>query len=426
MRMRMGRGIPQSSTQTTRGPLLAVAAMLLLVPVVSMQGPAHTTPFDVFNTLFIALYLCRVVVLRDRLSFPMLVPIWLILLGSCLGLYSANEPGRALLFIGKELYLYLWFVTALHFVSRHCRVESVASIWVGIASTLGFLMALDSQTGLFGGRFGGELRGSGTFENPNMCGNYLVMSFFLAWSLAAAGRRRFYVAMPALVAAVLATASNGALLSLTVGSAVAGAMNAGRRSLLSAAGTGLVVGAVTLAVVGGAGDRLWKSSLDLMSRGRSSVGGAALEGAGERFPLWLDVADSVRRVPTGVGPGNFNRQGGRVSGDMHGAHNDYLGMLAERSPLGLIGWCAVLGSAAAVLRRLRVVTAAGSGPLGIDPLFGALAALSLHSMTMESFHFRHLWMFFVVIHAALAQMSSASCRSSVLAMLGRPAVAEGA
>jgi len=31
-----------------------------------------------------------------------------------------------------------------------------------------------------------------------------------------------------------------------------------------------------------------------------------------------------------------------------------------------------------------------------------------------------------MIHAALAQMSSASCRSSVLAMLGRPAVAEGA
>ena len=424
--MRMGRGIPENGTQTTRGPVLAVAAMLILMPFVLVQGPAHTTAFDAFNAFFIVFYWFRVSVRPAPVTFPMLRPIWLILLGSCLGLYSAEEPGRALLVIGKEMYLYIWFVTALHFVTHHSRPARVASIWVGIATTLALLMALDSHTGLFGGHIGGEIRGAGTFENPNMCGNYLVMSCFLAWSLAAAGRRGFYTAMPVLVAAVLATASNGALLSLTVGCAVVFSVTVGRRSLLLAGGAGLVVAAIAVAIVGTAHERLASSSLDLMSKGRSSIGGAALEGAGERFPLWLDVADSVQRVPTGVGPGNFNRQGGRISGDNHGAHNDYLGMLAERGPLGLIGWCAVLASAAAMLRRLRAAMASGSGELGIAPLFGALAAVSLHSMTMESFHFRHLWMFLVVIYAAVAQTSPASLRQSVLLRPARPAIAEGA
>jgi len=424
--MRMGRGIPENGTQTTRGPVLAVAAMLILMPFVLVQGPAHTTAFDAFNALFIVFYWFRFSVRPTPVTFPMLLPIWLILLGSCLGLYSAEEPGRALLVIGKEMYLYIWFVTALHFVIHHSRAATVASIWVRIAATLALLMALDSHTGLFGGHIGGELRGAGTFENPNMCGNYLAMSFFLAWSLAGAGRRGFYVAMPILVAAVLATASNGALLSLSVGCAVVFSMTVGRRSLLLAGGAGLVVAAIGLAIVGTAHERLASSSLDLMSRGRESIGGAALEGAGERFPLWLDVADSVQRVPTGVGPGNFNRQGGRISGDTHGAHNDYLGMLAERGPLGLVGWCAVLASAAAVLFRMRAATASGSGELGIEALFGALAALSLHSMTMESFHFRHLWMFLVVIHAAVPQTYPASFRQSALATPSRHAIAEGA
>ena len=423
--MRMGRGFPENGTQTTSGPLLAVAAMLILAPVVSVQGPGHTTPFDAFNLLFVVFYWLHLSVRPSPVSFPMLLPMWLILLGSCTGMYSADEQGRAVLVLAKEIYLYIWFVMAVHFITHKCRAATVVSIWVVIATVLGLLMGVDSQTGVFGGYIGGEIRGAGTFENPNMCGNYLVMSFFLAWSLAATGRRVFYLAMPALVLGILATASNGAFLSLTVGSGVAFVMTAGRRSLLLAAGAGMVVAAIGLVVVSTSHERLVSSSLDLMDRGRRSIGGTTLEGASERFPLWLDVADSFQRVPTGVGPGNFNRQGGRISRDFHGAHNDYLGMLAERGPLGFLGWCAMLASAAAVLRRLRAATASGSGQFYIEALFGALAAVALHAITTETFHFRHFWMFLVVIYAAEAQASPASCRQSALATPTRPAIAEG-
>jgi O-antigen ligase len=143
-----------------------------------------------------------------------------------------------------------------------------------------------------------------------------------------------------------------------------------------------------------------------------------------RFPLWLDAADSVRRVPTGVGPGNFNREGGAISGDFHGAHNEYLGMLAERGPFGLIGWCSMLFSAGGALLRLH---RRGSGTLlgiGIEPLIGAVAAVALHACVMEFFHFRHLWMLLVVIFAAVAETGVESSRVSVA--VPRSAVAEGA
>jgi len=421
----MGRGFPENSTQTTREPRLAVAAMLLLAPIVSIQGPANTTLFDVFNILFVVFYWCRLSVRPSTVNFPMLFPMWLIILGSCMGMFSAQEQGRAVLVLVKELYLYLWFLMAVHFITRHCRATTVISMWVVIATLLGLLMGVDSQTGVFGGHIGGEIRGAGTFENPNMCGNYLALSFFLAWSLAAAGRRKFYLAMPALVLGILATASNGAMVNLLVGSAVAFALTAGRRSLLLALGAGLVTAAIGVAIVGTSQDRLVRSSMDLMDRGRRSIGGTTLEGAEERFPLWLDAADSFQRVPTGVGPGNFNRQGGRISRDFHGAHNEYLGMLAERGPVGLLGWCAVLVSAALALFRLRAGTASGTGQLYVEALLGALAGLSVHAMTMEPFHFRHVWMFLVVIYTAAAQMSAVSVRQSALATPTGAAVAGG-
>jgi hypothetical protein len=416
-----GRSFPTRAA--SRGALVVVGAMLVLLPIVAIQGPAHTTAFDVFNTLFIAAYWLRIIIRRDSLRFHLAFPLWAIMLGSCIGLYNAGEPDRALLFIGKELYLYLWFLTAVHFIGRNCRVASVVAIWVGTAALMSFLMLVDQRTGALGGYFGGEVRGAGTFENPNMCGSYIVMSFFLAWSAAAAGRRHYYLALPVLIAGILTTASNGALASLVVGVAAASTMQSRRRPL-QWVGAGLMLAAIGIVGLAATHERLASSSMDLMTRGRESIGGTAVDGAMERFPLWLDAAHSVQQAPTGVGPGNFNREGGAVSGVFHGAHNEYLGMLAERGPIGLIGWCAMLFSTGGALLRLH---RRGSGTLlgiGIEPLIGAVAAVALHACVMEFFHFRHLWMLLVVIYAAVAEAGVESSRASVA--VSRPAVAEGA
>jgi len=114
------------------------------------------------------------------------------------------------------------------------------------------------------------------------------------------------------------------------------------------------------------------------------------------------VARDVLAVPTGVGPGNFNVEGDPAN-DHHSAHSEYLGMLAERGFVGLVGWCGLLAGVFAMVTRLRSAAAAGFRPLGVEPLYGLVAAIVLHALVVELSHFRHVWMVLAVISAAAAQ-----------------------
>lgn len=423
--MRTSRNMAVGRTETAAGSHFVVGVMLLLMPLVSLQGPAHTTLMDAVSVLFLACFWLQVLVCRERVSAPLWLPFWLILIGSCLGLYAAPEPERALLEITKELYAYLWFISVAHFVSQRCRISTVAVTWVVIASTVAVLMSIDYHTQAFGGFFSDKHRAAGTFENPNMGGSYLVMAFFLAWALVGTGRRVFYVAMPIALVGCLATASNGTAMSLAAGIVVAGVFYAGRRLNLFI-GIGCVAAALAAGSMGVNYEQLLRSSMDQFSQGkRDQIGGTAMEGASERLPLWLDAVDSLRRAPMGVGPANFNRQGGSVSGDFHGAHNTYVGMAVERGLLGLVGWCAILAGAATVLGRLRTAAIRGVRLLAVEPLCGALAAITAHSVVMEMFHFRHLWMFLALLFAAGTQVRALNpARSPLVENTARPAVAE--
>ncbi len=404
-----------------------VGMMLLLMPVISVQGPAHTTLMDVAGAVFLAVYACHVLARGLKISFPLLLPFWLIGIGSFVGLFAAHDADRALLQMVKEVYLYALFIGVTDFMIRYCRAKSVAAIWVSVASVLGILMAIDYHTQAFGGFFSADKRAAGTFANPNMGGNYLVMSFFLAWSLVQSGRRGFLLAMPACVAGALATASNGAALSLVGGSIVAGALYSSRR-LSQFIGMGCVAAGLVVALLGGGKDWLQRSMLDQVSQGkRDAVGGTAMESASERFPLWLDAAVTFQETPTGVGVGNFNRLGGPVSGDFHGAHNTYIGMLVERGPIGLLGWFLILGTLVRWVLELRSRAAVATPLLGVEPLCGILAAMVMHSLTMELFHFRHVWMFLALICAILA-LSRVPLTARIAGASAREggAVAEGA
>jgi O-antigen ligase len=398
-----------------------VGLMLVLMPVVSVQGPANTTPMDLLSGLFIAAYACHVLVRRPTIRVPMAVPFWLVMLGSLIGLYAAHDPGRSLLLIVKELYLYAWFVCTANFVIHHCRAHTVAASWVAVATSLGLLMAVDRHTGAFGGFFSDVHRAAGTFENPNMAGNYMTLSFFLAWAVAQTGARWGYLAMVACVAGGLATASNGTQLSLAVGSAVVLLARSGRRRGLFV-GIGCIAAGVAIAVLGVGHTTIKRTILAQVSQGnRDQLGGTAMEGASERLPLWLDAAHEFRQTPTGVGPDNFNRQGGAISGDFHGAHNTYVGMLVERGPIGLAGWLSMLGAVLVLLRSLRAV-APSARPFGVEPLLGALAAITAHALTMEVFHFRHLWMFVAILYAARVQAQMPSPVETPHASIRRPLV----
>jgi O-antigen ligase len=382
------------------GRSIIVGPMLALVPIVALQGPAHVIPVDVLNAAFVAVYWCWLLARRETVGFPLLGPIWLLLFGSCLALYGAAYRGTGVLTIVEEVYLYVWFVTLAHFLTR-ANLPQVIEIWAVIAGGIGLLSFADLHRHVLGGiLLEGCCRAQGTFENPNMFGDYLVVSFFLVWAAAAAGRRRLYLALPALLAGILATGSNGATLALASGAATAFAWRSMRRPL-PALGLALVLGAVVLGILGSQRDEAQEALAAFASRERGEVGGAAEKGYVERTAIWTEAIELIRRAPMGVGPGNFSQLSGTVSGTYNSAHNEYLGQMVERGPLGLAAWCALLAVVCGWLGRMR--GAARQLPLAVEPLWGLVAAIAVHALVVEVSHFRHVWFALAVVAATLAR-----------------------
>ena len=386
-----------------RGTFLVMATMLVALPLIAIQGPAHTTPMDAVNAAFLALYWGWLLSRREKMFFPLVLPFWLIQLGSCTGLYTADERLRAVLTVVEDLYLYVWYVTLTHFLTRRCRIEDVATVFIAVACGVAFLTVADAHLGLFGGRFAGTKRATGTFENPNMFGDYLVVSFFICWAAAAAaGRRLFYLGLPLLGLGVLSTHSNGCLVSLIGG---CGVTVAAYRSFWKPKqlGTVLVLGGALLGIVGVFHDQLQQVAVQRFSGSRSEVGGAALKGASERLPIWENILKLVWQNPGGIGPGNLADVEAATTGDKHSAHSEYLGMLAERGFFGLAGWFGILGALFLMLGRIRTAAAAGFRPLGVEQLYGLFGALAAHALVIELSHFRHTWIVFAIITAAAMQ-----------------------
>jgi hypothetical protein len=409
--MSVAAGASPPGVRPTRAALAAVSAMIATLPLVAVQGPAHVTVMDGINVLVVGVYWCLVFSRRETVAWPLVVPFWMILIGSLGALYAAADRSRSLLTLTEDLYLYVWFVTVVHLLARACRLQTVAMVWVGVACTVALLTFADRYTGVLGGRLAGSARAVGTFANPNMFGNYLVVSFFVTWAAAAAGRRTLYLALVPLAGAILQTASNGAMLGLLSGCAATVAADP-RRWTPRLIGPLLVVAALVVAVVGTSPEKTVNAARDALSGKRGEIGGAALKGAEERVPLWIASAQAFAASPMGVGPNNFDDSVGAILGDYHGAHSEYVGMLVERGPLGFAGWCALLGSVACALTRFRRATAESIRPLAVEPLYGVLAALTAQAVVIELFHFRHVWLLFAIICAAMVQATAGLARAA--------------
>jgi O-antigen ligase len=393
---------PTPDVQRTPGGLFLAGAMLVCMPLVAIQGPGHTTPMDGVNLLFVGCSWIMFLVRHRRFALPLIAPFWVILVGSLLSLYGTPYLARAALVLAEDVYLYLWFITLADFLARRCDMGGVGMIWTGVACTVAVLTLADEHFGVLGGLFSGTRRATGTFENPNMFGDYLVLSFFVAWATAAGGRPLWYFALALLFAGIRATASNGALVALLGG---VGATWAASSSFWSRKSLGLVAiaGAILIAIVGVWHEEIEEFAVAQMSASRGEVGGAAMKGASERLPIWEHILGLVAENPLGVGPGNLADVNAETTGDDHGAHNEYFGMLGERGVLGLAGWLALLASVLAMLMRLRAAAAAGYRPLGVLPLFGVFGAAVSHALVIELSHFRHFWMVLAIIAGASMQ-----------------------
>jgi O-antigen ligase len=393
--------MPSEDRRLRPAATFTVIVMMLAVPIVAWQGPVHTTVMDAVIILFLGAYWAHMIAHRATLSWPLLGAFWAIMAGSLVGLFSGTDVPIAMLVLGQDVYLYLWFVTSVHFFVHRSRVDVVAITYVVVASLISLMAVADHYTHALGGLFTATARATGTFENPNMFGNYLNIGIFLAWALGAGGKRVMFFAIPAMLIGVVATGSNGTTLSLMVAT-VAVVASYPTRMLRERLGLVLLVAGLGLSVIGVWDDHMTSAVLQRLSTNdRSAIGGSAVEGAEDRFPIWMDALESLKEHPLGVGPANFNQDGGPISKTYHGPHNEYVGMLVERSPLGLGGWIAMLLGLALAVNAARAV--APSLPLAVEPLFGVVAVIAIHAGTMEVFHFRHVWMAFAIVAAVSVQ-----------------------
>jgi O-antigen ligase len=394
-----------TDVQRTPGALLLAGAMLLCMPLVAVQGPGHTTPMDAVNALFLAGSGVFLLTRRERFTFPLAMPFWVIMVASVASLFTAGILDRAAVVVLEDVYLYLWFVMLAHFLARRCDVGKVAGIWTAVACAVALLTLADAHFGILGGLFSGMRRATGTFENPNMFGNYLVISFFVAWATAGGGRKLAYLALPLLFAGIRSTASNGALVAFLGGCGAAWAASSSfwtRRTL----GLLAVTGALVLAVGGMFHEEIESAVVAQLNSARGDVGGAAMKGASERLPIWENTILQLGKSPLGVGPGNLSTVNAETTGDYHGAHNEYIGMLGERGVIGLAGWLGILGGVFMMLLRIRAAEAGGYRPLGVVQLFGLFGAIASHALVIELSHFRHFWMVLAVVAAASMQAAA--------------------
>jgi O-antigen ligase len=373
--------------------------------------------------LGLGLFAVRILVRREALHIPFMVPVFMITVGSLVASINALAPRAAVLAMVQDAYLFLWFVMLVHLL-RDRDLTGVQKTWMWVGNGIALyglvlLMVTEHLSIVDMVHPKGE-RANGTFYDPNVFGGYLVMSLFFVMSLGSRIHPLLKWGSIALLSlAIIATKSNGSLLSLVVGLGVWFLVRSRTRRgnpLVFLAGGLLAVALATTAVwlnvgfgVGAAQLRDFQRESFLARATRSSEG---------RFTIWKNLQSVYAKRPLGIGPGNSSSLTVSVEdrirqNSLQGkeAHNDYLAYAIERGPLGISGLLLMLGMAFAKLfaaagrRRGHDGKDEALAPL-IAALGGALAASAVHGLTIEVLHFRHFWMLLAVICAVEAQAKS--------------------
>jgi hypothetical protein len=401
---------------TDSGVLPAVAGVATcLLPFLSPAGPGNTAPADVAICAAIAVALLWASRSQVPLAFPYLLGVSGMILGGALAANLAGAPASTLLVLVQDLLLFLWGVT-LALGSRDSRIlRSVTTAWcrtaaiyacVAVASYLAGFSAFSGVNARDGAR------AAYTFGDPNLAGNYLVTSLFV---IAACRRPRSaplrHVAYVMILVAIAFTGSNGAMVTLLIGTVVVAAVARYRaRGVLAGLLTLLAttclatLGATYVATQVDVGHLREQAagSLPLLRDSLGRSGGSESQRAvivGEGYQLFLQ-GDA-----TGYGPGRTKATLAETQAPyVKEAHNDYLAALLERGVIGEIGLLLLGGAILLRCGRLLVGTLPEEYSAFVPRawLLVAIAPVMAVAATFyEVEHFRHLWTWLGLI-AALA------------------------
>ncbi len=388
----------------------------LLAPMCVPQGPGQSGLLDILNLP--ALFFFGLLLLGGRrIKTPMFFAVLIIAIGSVLATFSAPSMSKAALTVTQDFYLFSWFLLVVNVLrgERDLHAMRVAWMWAGVGVSLWALLQVLLDTGSLTGLLGARgLRPHGTMYNSNMLADYLVISLFVAMSLVKDLPRRITIpACGVLLLALIATKSNGGMISLGAGLAVWLVV----KSIASRLPLRPVL-AVMAVVVGLAGFAWWLNvewrvgDAQLEAIQRHTFAGRMEHSAESRGRIRESLQRAYSRSPLGIGPGNSEaltvsiaERERRDSYQSKEAHSDYLAYAIERGPLGLSGLL--------VLTFMGFVHVAGywkhSAPSGTRAeraslwtasMAAALTSSAVHSTVIEKLHFRHFWLLLAMVCAS--------------------------
>jgi O-antigen ligase/polysaccharide polymerase Wzy-like membrane protein len=393
------------------------AFAIALSPVVMPIGTLQLEVVDAFNVLALATFAVLVLTRQIELRAPFAAGVFVVLVGSLVAMVNAQSVPAAVLALTQDAYLYLWFIMLVSVMRLRGELVALRIGWVAVScvvAIIGFADIMGSGnttlTGIVGPK--GE-RATATFPDPNMCADYLGMSFFLLLSLGNhVGRAWRWIASAILLAAIVATKSNGGALSLMVGLVVWTIVRGRTTRFPLPALTGVTLFVVSLVLAGWwMASGLGVGTRQLENLEKHSFLARAEHSSQGRFKIWRQLEATLQKAPLGIGPGNSAWMPVTVEGrerphSMYSkeAHSDYLAYMIERGPLGILALLFVLGQTFGMVRtiwkrRLRAGQADPATGALVAGLAGALACSAVHSLTIERLHFRHFWLLLAIVCA---------------------------
>ena len=391
----------------------------LLVPVLEPAiGGAQAAIIDVLNAAAMLAIGFAALARRPRIDLPLIGPVLVISVGSLIAVTNAESVTKAFVTMVQDAYLYLWFLALVVMLKDRGdqRIIRIAWMWAAnVAAAIALFLLLTDGTTTFARIFGPKgFRAVGLFDGPNSLADYLMLSWFAVLSLS--GQTNRFVLWGSLafqMLALIATKSNGAMSSWLLGMALWAFIR-----VFSRTGSALAMVASSTLVIGLVLGGFWivseSGGTALQDFKKKTFMGRLEHSAEGREQIWQRLFERYQRTPLGIAPGNSSEQrlsmGHRErkhSYKSKEAHNDYLGYLVERGPLGLLGLVLLV---ALPFRALWIgyhkvsdrAWRAGAGGAITAALAGGLVATTFHSLTMEKLHFRHYWMFLAIVFAFAA------------------------
>jgi O-Antigen ligase len=396
-----GPGPRRGSTERTA--MLTLTAAFIFQPILHPSGPGNSSPVDILTLASIVTAAIWATSGHHKLRAPYFIPVALIIAAGAASGLVGSLPNLSLVTLAVDILLFAWCTTVVNVLSspRAMRCALVAWSWSGIfwagvviVAWLGHITALEGLQAAEGNRV------LFTFGDPNYASTYWDATIFVVYAARTPSSRWMRITGYVMLAWALAlTESNGGALALGVGIFFLLLVKSYRkRGWIGSAATALViclgVGAFfTLFPLNSI--RQWAASsnqpLLVNSIGRSAQSSA------ERGELITETRQLYEQSDGIVGLGPASTKPlltTRLYPYANEAHDDYLAILVERGPVGLLGLLLLVGSAvsraAPIVRRPLSARYAVVVPVPAG-LVAALLTLSVNSFYEEILHFRFLW-----------------------------------